>query len=255
VLASPLFFRCGHRRSHTSFTLRGTAISRRVRPPPPDESKPVWGGGVLALELEADIKEPAFETSAVHTIVAAFVHVVKGTRLWADVSWVRVWDDAMRAGAYGVASAQSRTLSAVSLAQLRFAGLGYEAQRACPIFLHISHSSDLFHLANGMIIFPLSLLGRPCTQSGIGRCASRCCSRAPRYGESLPSAFHYSLGCGVFFIFLARCARPPLCARKFVCCTAAVLVAEVALSLHHEDATRLSMPGGGCACTHLCRSG
>ncbi|KAJ7847115.1 hypothetical protein B0H14DRAFT_3138595 [Mycena olivaceomarginata] len=55
------------------------------------------GGGVLALELEADIKAPAFETSAVHTIVAAFVQVVKGTGLWADVSWVRVWDDAMRA--------------------------------------------------------------------------------------------------------------------------------------------------------------
>ncbi|KAJ7318302.1 hypothetical protein DFH08DRAFT_942605, partial [Mycena albidolilacea] len=46
------------------------------------------GGGVLALELEADIKAPAFETSAVHTIVAAFVHVVKGAGLWADVSWV-----------------------------------------------------------------------------------------------------------------------------------------------------------------------
>ncbi|KAJ7331497.1 hypothetical protein DFH08DRAFT_940105 [Mycena albidolilacea] len=56
------------------------------------------GVAVLALELEADIKAPAFETSAVHTIVAAFVHVVKGTGLWADVSWVRVWDDAMRAG-------------------------------------------------------------------------------------------------------------------------------------------------------------
>lgn len=33
---------------------------------------------VLALELEADIKEPAFETSAVHTIVAAFVHGRQG---------------------------------------------------------------------------------------------------------------------------------------------------------------------------------
>ncbi|KAJ7906243.1 hypothetical protein B0H13DRAFT_2506841 [Mycena leptocephala] len=115
------------------------------------------GNGLPALELEADINESAFETSAVHTIVAAFVHVVKGTGLWADVSWVRVWDDAMRAGAYGVASAQPRTLSAVSLVQLRFTGLGCEAQRACPIFLHTSHSSDLFHLANGMIIFPLSL--------------------------------------------------------------------------------------------------
>jgi hypothetical protein len=28
------------------------------------------------------------------------------------------------------------------------------------IFLHISYSSDLFHFANGMIIFPLSLFGQ-----------------------------------------------------------------------------------------------
>jgi hypothetical protein len=111
------------------------------------------GNGVLALELGAVIKKPAFEMSVVHRIVAAFVQAVKGTGLWTDA-----WDDAMRAGAYGVASAQPRTLSAVSLARLRLAGWGCEAQRACPIFLHISHSFRVFHLTNGMIISHLLLV-------------------------------------------------------------------------------------------------
>ncbi|KAJ7797989.1 hypothetical protein B0H14DRAFT_2618360 [Mycena olivaceomarginata] len=115
------------------------------------------GAGCLGLSSKPTLR-PGLEMSAVHTIMAAFVHVVKGMGLWADVSRVRVWDDAMRAGC--------------------------DAQRACPIFLHISYSSDLFDLANGMIIFPLSLfrqtlrskkLDRPSSYFKPGSGWTRCC--------------------------------------------------------------------------------
>ncbi|KAJ7858068.1 hypothetical protein B0H14DRAFT_2578054 [Mycena olivaceomarginata] len=69
------------------------------------------GGGVLALELEADIKAPAFETSAVHTIVAAFVHVVKGTGLQTLHS---KWDRQMCIAALQPSAAIGRTCMSTS---------------------------------------------------------------------------------------------------------------------------------------------